>query len=286
MRQLRVLLIHRHNDNYRRLTGWWSYPVPEFLWDERSVDQIGFNLDLGGGEAGHYDLAVLDDWTFGSVNHPTMPLAYVVVDSARSDVQLHRNLKQAEQADLVLVDSDELSKFSRRKARRFAYAVNETLFYPRPKEYDVAFLCWPTPERRVIQMVCQEICDRRGWKFLTGTYEKAEDYARAIGSAKIVVHKAHVEQARSWRVFDVMASRGCLLTSHLPSVSDDGIVAGVHYHEYKSVYDLEPIIDNLLDGNTWESAARNGYGHIIAYHTWRARAMQFRQILAEAFKWV
>jgi hypothetical protein len=280
----RVLLIHRHNDNYRRLTGWWSYPVPEFIWDDRPVNPDNFTLNLAR-EAGRYDLAVLDDWTFGTVNHPTMPLAYVVVDSARSDAQFNRNLQQAQQADLVLIDSDDLAKFSGRTVRRFAYAVNERLFRPHEKLYDVAFLCWPTPERRIIQAACQEICDRRGWSFLTGTYAQAEEYARAIGSAKIVVHMAHVKAARSWRVFDVMASQGCLLTSPLPIVSGDGITAGVHYHEYVNVDDLEPMIESLLAGNAWESAAHNGYEHVMTNHTWRKRAAQLHQTLAEVFKW-
>ncbi len=285
MRSKRVLLIHRHNDNYRRLTGWWSYPVPEFTWEERCVNPDNFTLDLSR-EAGRYDLAVLDDFAFGTVNHPTIPLAYVVVDSARSDARLKRNLAQAQQADLVLVDSDDLAKFSGHKTRRFAYAVNEQLFRPHEKLYDVAFICWPTPERREVQAACQELCDRRGWSCLTGTWTQAEDYARAIGSATIVVHSSHIKAARSWRVFDVMASRGCLLSSPLPIVSGDGITSGVHYHEYQSTSDLEPMIENLLAGNTWESAAHNGYEHVLSNHTWQRRATQLQQILTEAFKWV
>jgi glycosyltransferase involved in cell wall biosynthesis len=201
-------------------------------------------------------------------------------------MQLHRNLQQAVQADLVLVDSDDLHKFSRFKTRRFAYAVNERLFYPRPKEYDVAFLCWPTPERRAIQAACREICDRRGWKFLTSIYTDAQDYARAIGSAKVIVHKAHVERARSWRVFDVMASHGCLLTSPLPVVSGDGIKAGEHYQEYSGPDQLERRLLELLADDDWVKIAEAGYHHVLAQHTWSTRAAQLRQILAEEFKWV
>ena len=42
MKPLHVLLIHRDNDNYRKLTGWWSYPVPEFTWDTLKVQPNGF----------------------------------------------------------------------------------------------------------------------------------------------------------------------------------------------------------------------------------------------------
>ena len=140
MKSHRVLLLHRHNHQYRHLTGWWSYAVPEFSWDERSIDAEGFRVNLAGIER-EYDLAVLDDWTFGIFDNRKLPLAYVIVDSARSDKQFKRNAEQAVYSDLILVDSDELAKFRslNRPVRRFAHAVNEQLFYPRPKEYDVAF---------------------------------------------------------------------------------------------------------------------------------------------------
>lgn len=280
---IRVLLVHRHNDHYRKLTGWWSYAVPEFEWEEYSVEPVGFKLDLRS-EQGRYDLIVLDDWTWGTLKHPGIPLAYVVVDSARSDDELQRNLKQAQQADLVLVDSDELGKF-KQPVRRFAYAVNEKLFCPHPKPYDVAFICWPTPPRRVVQELCREICERHNWKYLTGTWDRAADYAAAIGSAKVVVHWAHVPLGRSWRVFDVMASRGCLLSSPLPAVSGDGFVDGVHYHTYTGSLDLEGKLAQLLEGDAWAATAQAGYEHVMACHTWATRAAQLRTMVMEVFKW-
>jgi hypothetical protein len=286
MNRKRVLLLHRPNDHYRRLTGWWSYPVDQFYWQERVIAADDFRADLGVSAHG-YDLAVLDDWTFGYFKNRTLPLAYVIVDSARSVEQFRRNVFQGAQADLLLVDSDDLGKFGGlgKPVQRFAYAVNERLFYPRPKDYDVAFLCWPTPERRIVQAHCAAICERHGWRFLTGTYDAAEDYARAIGSAKVVVHAAHVKAARSWRVFDVLASQGCLLSSPLPAVSGDGLVAGVHYHEYKSSGDLEIMLENLLHGSVWESAATNGHRHVMANHVWSVRARQLQTQLAEVFAW-
>lgn len=280
-----VLLIHRHNDHYRRLTGWWSYPVSEFTWDERCVNPDNFTLDLLR-EAGRYDLAVLDDWCFGEINHPTIPLAYVVVDSARSDNRLKRNLQQAQQSDLVLVDSDDLTKFGGHRTRRFAYAVNERLFRPHEKLYDVAFLCWPTPERRAIQDTIREICQRRGWSFLTGTWTQAEDYARAIGSAKVVIHAPHVKAARSWRVFDVMASHGCLLTAPIPKVSGDGIEVGRHYQTYADPEQIERRLIELLTDDEWCKIAETGYHHVMNNHTWSVRAKQLQHTLSEVFKWV
>ncbi|RPI29788.1 MAG: glycosyltransferase family 1 protein [Chloroflexota bacterium] len=277
MKPLRVLLVHRDNDNYRNLTGWWSYPVPEFTWHTKKVPPINFSAWV---DPQAYDLAVLDDWIFGDLTLSGVPLAYVVVDSARSAEQLARNLRQARQARLILVDSDDLSKFPA-PARRFAYAVNERLYCPRPKTYDVAFLCWPTPARRIVCDQARQICERHGWSFLTGTYPNFREYAAAIGSARVVIHKAHVEQARSWRVFDVMASRGALLSSPLPTVSRDGIVKGVHYTEYREEAELEHELERLLAGDAWEEIAEAGYRHVLEHHTWSVRAKELREMLSK-----
>lgn len=281
MNPIKVLLIHRESDVYRHLTGWWSYPVNEFEWETIKVKD-GFSIEI---KDTRPDLIVLDDWIFGKVVHPSAPLAYVVVDSARSQAQFQRNLEQARQADLVLVDSDDVSRFDNihHPARRFAHAVNDRLFFPHEKVYDVAFLCWPTNERRPVQRECQAICDRHRWSFVTGTYDWP-DYARFLSSAKVVVHKAHVVNARSWRVFDVMAARGCLLSSHLPAVSGDGIVQNVHYREY-TPETLEDELAYLLTGDHWQDIAQAGYQHVTEHHTWRARAPQLRGILAEVFQW-
>jgi hypothetical protein len=283
------------------LTGWWSYPAAEFTWEAVKVKEAGFELKV---ERGKYDLAVMDDWIFGTVEKQGTPLAYVVVDSARSAGQLCRNQGQAAQADLILVDSDELWKFKLgRAARRFAYAVNEKLYYPRTKEYDVAFLCWPTEARRAVCEQAREICGRHGWSFLTGTYVNYWDYAAAIGSARVVVHKAHVEKARSWRVFDVMASGGCLLSSPLPRVEGDGIEEGVHYAVYQDGEGMEEQLKKLLgkerlnvgrlegsnvagceglfDRRGWARMAAAGYRHVLEKHTWTARARELREIIHE-----
>lgn len=284
MRQIRVLLVHRESDIYRRLTGWWSYPVDDFVWTALKIKPEWFEVDLQ--YAPNFDLVVLDDWVFGQFKNKHVPLAYVTVDSARSDVQLSRNRNQAAQADLILVDSDRLDRFAGmdKPVRRFAYAVNEQLFFPREKVYDVAFLCWPTEARRIVAAQCAEICKRRGWSFVSGTFEW-NDYARFLSSAKIVVHKPHVENARSWRVFDVMAARGALLTMPLPTVDGDGIAAGMHYLEYHNPSELEQQLSYLMEDEHWRQFAENGYEHVMQHHTWRTRSAQLRAMLDEVFKW-
>ncbi len=284
MTPISVLLIHRDSDVYRHLTGWWSYPVDQFKWQVHKVnDRNNFFVDVDRIDY-HPDLVVLDDWIFGTVKHPKAPLAYVVVDSARSVAQYQRNLNQAKQADLVLVDSDDLSKFNNdsHPARRFAHAVNEQLFYPRDKMYDVAFLCWPTDERRVVQKACKAICDRRHWSFVGGPFGW-QDYALFLSIAKVVVHKAHVVNARSWRVFDVMAARGCLLSSPLPTVSGDEIIKDVHYREYADLNELEAQLEYLLTDDHWQDIAEAGYQHVMDHHTWKVRAMHLRDTLHEVF---
>jgi spore maturation protein CgeB len=86
-------------------------------------------------------------------------------------------------------------------------------------------------------------------------------------------------------VFDVMASRGCLLTSPLPIISGDGLNPSTHYREYMNDEQLERELVKLLDGGEWEPIAEAGYQHILAHHTWRIRAAQLRGTLTEVFKW-
>lgn len=280
---IRVLLIHRDSDVYRHLTGWWSYPVDEFTWTTLKVKPSNFVIDLA--QLDKPDLIVLDDWIFGEIKNKPAPLAYVTVDSARSKAQHQRNMEQAKQADLILVDSDRLEAFADtgKPVKRFAYAVNERLFFPHEKVYDVAFLCWPTDERRIVQRACGEICRKHGWVYFTGTYDW-NDYARFLASAKVVVHIPHVKDARSWRVFDVMASRGALLTMPLPDVSGDGLISGTHYREYYNTESLERELETLLTYGSWEDVAEAGYKHVIKNHTWKVRAAQLRETLTEVFK--
>ena len=165
--------------------------------------------------------------------------------------------------------------------KRFAYAVNENLYRPHHKNFDVAFLCWPTPERRVVRNRVEEICNRRGWSFLGNTYQNPLDYADALGLAKVVVHKSHVEQARSWRVFDVMATKSCLLTNPIPLIDGDGIAPNVHYAEYYDAEDLEYKLETLIWRASGRRMAETGYQHVIEHHTWGVRAKQLRYMLHE-----
>ena len=280
MTPLRVLIIHRDNDHYRQLSGWWSSPVPEFIWQTKAVKANDFTLNLKGAER-DFDLVVMDDWIFGEVRNRSIPLAYVVVDSARSMAQLGRNLRQAKYADLLLIDSDEPGKFKTvptKPVRRFAHAVQTDLFYPQEKKHDVGFLCWPTPEREEVREHLAKFCRAKGYSFITGKWPESEKYAEAIRSARLVVHKAHVEQARSWRVFDVMASAGCLLTTPLPEVSGDGIRGAEHYWTYRNLQELESQIETLLADSYWQETARRGHEHIMTHHTWPVRAAELRQI--------
>lgn len=285
MKPLNVLLVHRDSDVYRHLTGWWSYPVDEFKWVQLKVPRDNFIVDMQQINPTP-DLVVLDDWIYGQFKNLKTPLAYAIVDSARSLAQLERNREQARFADLLLIDSDDLSKFKPwgKPARRFAYAVNEHLFMPREKVYDVAFLCWLTDERRAMQRIVKEICQKHGWSFVTGAYDW-RDYARFLSSAKAVVHLPHVKAARSWRVFDVMASRGALLTMTLPDVSGDGLIAGTHYRTYNNAASLESELMYLLNDGHYEQIGMAGYQHVIEHHTWRIRAAQLRQIVYEVFGW-
>jgi len=97
----------------------------------------------------------------------------------------------------------------------------------------------------------------------------------------VVVHKSHVEQARSWRVFDVMATNSCLLTNPIPLIDGDGIRPNEHYAEYYDAGDLEYKLECLLTNDTWKQMSETGYQHVLAHHTWKTRAQELRQMLSE-----
>ena len=284
MRSLHVLIIHRKDDNYRKLSGWWSYPVPEFTWETLSVSAEGFKVDLKDKEHS-FDLIVMEDWIWGEVLNKRLPLAYVIVDSARSMGQWQKNAEQARYADLILVDSDDLARFilpAGRPVRRFAHAVNDQLFVPPVhKSVDVAFLCWPTPERRIVQQDLEAFCALRRYSFLTGTFPSLE-YATRLSAARIVVHQPHVKHARSWRVFDVMSSGGCLVSPLIPFVSGDGIEAFRHYVAYPdgNLSKLHDAIDAFMS-ERWETISEDGYNLVMDRHTWNVRARELRQTLSE-----
>jgi spore maturation protein CgeB len=104
-----------------------------------------------------------------------------------------------------------------------------------------------------------------------------DEYAAALGRAKIVIHLGTHPQCRSHRVFDALAAGACLLTSPLPDYGD-GFEAGRHYLEWRNFGQLARLIEDRL-GDGWQEIAEQGRALVMERHTWRTRAREFVDIV-------
>lgn len=289
MKPVRIALIHRDSDRCtdKRMVGIWSYPVPEFEWDHYPVQKgFTFNKDR---VAGEYDLIFYEDGKLHGAftGRSDVPVAYYVVDSTLSEAHYDIRRQQAEQADLVLVDHDELQRFRWRDGppvRRLAHCVNDTIFrdYGLPKDVDVSFHCRTaeSPTRAGLQQWLEWFCADKGLAYTSGTKYDSE-YAKAFNRSKITVNLTRVPTNRPHRVLDALACKTCLLTSPLPDVQPSEVVKGIHYATFPDAKGLGKAIMGLLMSATWECLAENGYRWVTERHTWKQRATELRAIIRE-----
>lgn len=286
MKPLRIALIHadRPRDYPEgRMVGIWSYDVPEF-----SVAHIGttktFTLSLSSFE--DFDIVVREDHKcYGEFVHDyDIPVVYYVVDSTLSDSHYKQRLQHAQRADLVLVEQDDLARFSvDGQTRRLPYCVNERLYHDYgPKLVDVGFYVNATPERDKLARQIGEWCSAHRISFEYGKREGVE-YAKALSAARINVSLARTPTNRPHRTFDVMACKSCLLTSPLPAISGESRTPGVEYVTFNSADEAIESIDGLLSTGDYSEIAEDGYDLVQARHTWAIRARELRQIFNEVF---
>lgn len=213
-----------------------------------------------------------------------LPVCLHVVDSTLSEEHYQARLRQAKQADAVLVDWDRLDRFAAtgKPVIRFNYCVNDRIYreHGEMKEVDVGSYQTGTEERRAIESLVRAYCEQRGYTFHSGN-PSGVDYAVAMGRCKVVLNVNRNPRTRSHRVFDVMAVRSCLLTSPLPDVSGEQRVYGQHYVEFRNAAQLTEAIDYLLGSGEWETIAGNGMLLVKEEHTWARRATQLRLRLEE-----
>lgn len=296
MKPLRVGLVTKGSERalWRedRPLGWWSYPVPEFEWVHLSVKRGSiFHVDAQA-ELGNFDLIVHEDWG-GPVTYmrKRVLVVFTSYDSTLTDKHYMSRLSQSLQADMVLVDHDQLHRFAHesRPVYRGAHAVNDHLFKPvGAKLCDVSFHCsggdWPgAKERARLRVALNDICRGRGYSLRTGVLE-VKAYARSMAESRVVVNLPRTPTNRPHRVFDTMACGTALLTGSLPAVSGDRVEVGTHYLIYNNLEELDASLNYLLDGRAWETMAEVGYARVMNDHAWTVRAAQFRQLLFEEFK--
>lgn len=281
-----ALVVKASNGTQERETrnmGYWSYPVPEFDWRHFVFKgKTAYATEMNDG----FDIIFQEDAGPRFYKDIKKPLVYLAIDSTLSDDHLESRLERAKNADLILVEQDDLEKFAHLgvSVKRLNYCVNDSLFrdnYGLGKPIDVSFYCGSNEERGVIRNMLRTFCKKRGLVLGTGTLHPIQ-YAKAMASSKIVVNWPRVPTNRPHRVFDAMACGACLVSGPLPFMPDDKRVEGRDYVEVQTHKDIPDAIDSLLASSDWrQQIATNGKRLVTKYHTWVIRARQLKQILDE-----
>ena len=313
---LRALVLHRNQwIKFNRIEGQFQYPVPEFTWEQRAVD-VEFRMDLKS-EARGFDFVWLDEGKYGrQVAHfapgpgtaRPMPVVQQVVNITLSQGHFEDRLRRAVyNADAVAVDHGPLERWGRlsRPAFHLSYATNEERYKPAEKDVDVGhYAIWGyTWERAALDAWLEGFCKRKGWTFLSNRGAQwDEHYPAALGRTKVVVNLNRTAETRPHRLMDVSACGGVLLTNPFSPVANEAWADGVHYVSFEKPAtagigvaqpgevqyndgdcgELIKTLEWLLDGGNWERIAGQARQEVLSAHTWRVRAPQLRQKLAEA----
>lgn len=285
---MKVALVHTDNPRNResRMVGIWSYGVPQF--DIQHFPQPK-RVRLSKENFSAFDVIFHEDhknWSRYIGEGPSV--AYYIVDSTLSDDHYQMRLNKAkEMAAMVFVDWDDLARFKLLvPVYRLSHCVNDQLFqdYGLDKTTDVVFNCirkGPGSDRRaLVDIWLAEYCDRRGLVY-DNKIRPGIEYAQAMNRARVTVQVNRNPQTRAHRTFDAMACNTCLVTDPLPDVSGEKRKAGAHYLEFKSLPDLERILDDLFETGAWELMARRGCELVREYHTWSVRAEYLHEKLCQ-----
>jgi len=273
--------------------GYGSYPVPEFTWEKRTWTRFNTTRDLKELRKEGFDLVLHEDggsWCSYS-NRGALPFVYLSIDDTLSEDHLRNRVKQARQADLVLVDHGPLEPFKAESGRpvlRFNYCVNERIFHPREeKTTDVVFHCSAgarrgepgASERIRVRQLLARLCLEHGWSYRSGV-RGLDKYALSLAQARVVVNVPRTETNRPHRVFDTMASGSCLLTGPIPKVVYDKVEEGIHYVVFRNDRELEDLLEYLLDDDGGlKTFEKEGYNLVRENHLWQKRATALRDIL-------
>jgi glycosyltransferase involved in cell wall biosynthesis len=273
----------------KRNIGYFSYAVLEFTWDHfvigGSIDRKQFrDYDLIFIEEGGKPLEIIN---------PGPPVAYLSYDSTLSEQHYQDRLKRAAVSDLILIDHDRLERFKHlgKPVRRLNYCVNEKVFKPLEKTLDVCFMCSGGgtgnlpggKERAELRVKLGEICKELGLSYKSGV-GGLDEYAAAMGHAKVVVNLPRTPTNRPHRVFDAMACSCLVITGDIPRLEEDKLTSKelTVFHSESQIEQIRSYLISLLQhiDNPLDKAI-NGYELIMDYHTWSIRAQQLRQILSE-----
>jgi len=290
VKPLRVGLIVKNRpgsvERLRRQCGYFSYDVPEFVWTHMTPGKK-FRLNMKALRKQGFDLIFHEDGgNWGEYVGDDVPVVYYSVDSTLSDAHYIQRAEQGRKADLILVDHDRLERFAGGPpVRRWSYCVNDKLFYAGEKRIDVGYHCnssgVPDGPRAQLRAWLVEHCAANGYSLSTG-HLSVEQYAAALGRARVVVNLPQAAGNRPHRVLDAMAAGAALLTAPLPDVSGEDSRTGVHYAEWQDTSDLAQHLKSLIAYQRWSDYAEAG-ALWMQQHTWAVRAQELRAIVYEGF---
>jgi hypothetical protein len=270
-----------------RSMGMWSYDVPEFTWEFMHPGKH-FTLDTPQLKRRGFDLIFHEDGgAWGRYAGRAIPTIYYAIDSTLSDENHYQpRLKQARQADLILVDHDRLERFavSNRTTARLSYCVNNRLFKPSPdaRAIDVSFHCGGDEYRASYRNFLNIYAKRHGWTYSSGTLP-LEQYARQMANSKVVVNVPRNLTNRPHRFLDAMACKACLLTQPFALMADETFDFNGCYELFTDADSLETQLVALLEDGGWKCAAEKGYQTVMQNHTWAWRARELRTIIHKEF---
>ena len=152
MKPINLAIYHR-GDKYRwtRIDGQMAYAVPGLAWTQHRLSKTE-TVKLAGVDA---DVVWLDEGKYRNYQlfapppGPGRPLPvayYALYPTLSDDIYRSRIARAKKQADLVLVEHDDLERWERDSGlpcRRLAYSVNERLYRDRGlrRDIDVGFYC-------------------------------------------------------------------------------------------------------------------------------------------------
>lgn len=320
---IRVDIYHR-GDWYRhaRIDGQFAYPSPGLVWRQNGLSKtttVNLSSLPAFADGTQADVAWLDEGKYQRYQlfaqppgpHRPTPVVYnAVYPTLNQSTYESRVVLAREQADLVLVDHDDLGRWERDTGlpcRRLAYSVDETRYRDRGlrRDIDVGFYCVYAfnSERPAMDEWLAAFCERKGYRFATTEGQNVgTEYAELLARTKVVIHLTRTPRTRPPRIFDTAACRTALLSNPMPAVSGEHFEQWVHYvpfgephsRSYRPFTGWKPLRDEhcgeviaglewLLDEGHWEHVAERAHEYVMACHTWRTRAVQLRGILLDVF---
>ena len=314
MNPLNVAIFHRGDPyRYARIDGQFAYSVPEFTWQQHRLSK---ETPVHLPDLQHtYDVAWLDEGKYKryqlfDARHPIPVVYWSLYPTLNKTTFADRAAMAREQADLVLLDHDDVGRWSNAVSvpvRRLAYATDEYRYCDRgmARSVDVGFynVYAYSAERPGLDDWLDSFCKRKGYNYLsTKGQNVGDEYPSLVSNTKVMIHLNRTPKTRPPRIFDCAASRTALLSNPMPAVSGEHFEPWVHYgtfnnprsttyrpfDQYPSYSDkqCEEIIHGmewLLDEGHWEHVAERAHQYVMACHTWRVRAVQLRGILLDVF---